>query len=154
MKKGEVKLDRRVAGFALLEVLVTLLILSVGLLGLAGLQAHSLRTNMSAYQRTQASVLAMDIVDRMRANRDAALKGEYDLKFSDSSGVSQDALAKSDQTEWLQQLSDPSLLAGGDGAIDCTTSSPVCIVTVQWNDNRGSAAANASYQSFILSVEL
>ncbi len=58
------------SGFTLLEVLISLLILSFGLLGLAGLQAHSLRNNHSAYLRSQASLLAYDMSDRIRANVD------------------------------------------------------------------------------------
>ena len=55
-------------GFTLIEVLVAMLVLAVGLLGLAGLQATSLRNNQSAYNRSQATQLAYDIADRMRAN--------------------------------------------------------------------------------------
>ncbi len=55
-------------GFALVEVLVAVVILAVGLLGLAGLQASSLGNNQSAYNRSLATQLAYDIADRMRAN--------------------------------------------------------------------------------------
>ena len=56
------------AGFTLIEVLIAMLVLAVGLLGLAGLQATSLRNNQSAYNRSQATQLAYDLADRMRAN--------------------------------------------------------------------------------------
>jgi type IV pilus assembly protein PilV len=56
------------SGFTLLEVLITLIVLSVGLLGLAGLQTMSLRNNHDAYLRSQATIQAYDIVDRMRAS--------------------------------------------------------------------------------------
>src|SRR5690606_3260878 len=62
-------------GFSLIEVLVALLVLSVGLLGLAMLQIEGLKHNTDAYYRTQATVLAYDIIDRMRANSDAAKNG-------------------------------------------------------------------------------
>ena len=55
-------------GFTLIEVLIAMIILAVGLLGLAGLQATSLRNNQSAYNRSVATQLAYDIADRMRAN--------------------------------------------------------------------------------------
>ena len=66
-------------GFSLLEVLVTLLILSVGLLGLAGLQVQGLRFNHFAYMRGQTSALAYAMADRMRANRFAIVSatGDY-----------------------------------------------------------------------------
>jgi type IV pilus assembly protein PilV len=65
-------------GFTLVEVLIAVLVLSLGLLGLAGLQANSLKFNTSAAVRGQATLVAYDIIDRMRANRDAALAGAYD----------------------------------------------------------------------------
>jgi len=58
----------RQSGFTLLEVLITLIVLSVGLLGLAGLQTMSLRNNHDAYLRSQVISQIYDIVDRMRAN--------------------------------------------------------------------------------------
>ena len=60
------------AGFTLIESLVALLVLSIGLLGVAAMQLASLQANNGAFQRTQATFLAQDIADRMRANREAA----------------------------------------------------------------------------------
>lgn len=59
---------RRMAGFSLIEVLVALVVLSVGLLGLAALQAEGLRGTTTAHTRFLAVRLMTDIVDRMRAN--------------------------------------------------------------------------------------
>ena len=56
------------SGFSLLEVLIAVVITSIGLLGLAAMQATGLRNNHSAYHRSQATVLAYDIADRMRSN--------------------------------------------------------------------------------------
>ena len=56
-------------GFSLLEVLVTIVILSVGLLGLAGLQGRALTAQMESYQRSQAMVLLKDMADRIDLNR-------------------------------------------------------------------------------------
>ena len=55
-------------GFTLIEVLIAMLVLAVGLLGLAALQASSLRNAQSAYNRSLATELAYDLADRMRAN--------------------------------------------------------------------------------------
>jgi len=60
------------AGFTLIEVMVTLLILSVGLLGLAGMIGQSLRFNQGGYTRSQATWLAYEIIDAMRADPDNA----------------------------------------------------------------------------------
>ena len=66
-------------GFTLLEVMIALLILSIGLLGLAALQATSLKINHGALLRTQATFLTYDMMDRLRANRTAALAGQCDI---------------------------------------------------------------------------
>lgn len=74
-------------GFSLIEVLVALLVLSIGLLGLAALQTTSLQYNSESYFRTQATFLAYDIIDRMRANNAAVADGGiYDV--ADSTAVS------------------------------------------------------------------
>ena len=57
------------SGFTLLEVLITLIVLSVGLLGLAGLQTMSLRNNHDAYLRNQATIQANDLVERLRGSK-------------------------------------------------------------------------------------
>lgn len=63
---------RHQQGVGLIEVLVAVLVLAIGLLGLAGLQTQSLRFNNEAYFRTQATLLAMDMADRLRANWEEA----------------------------------------------------------------------------------
>ena len=68
MLKRRVTFANYQSGFTLIEVLVAIIILAIGLLGLANLQIVSLRNNMSAYLRTQAIVLAHDIMERMRSN--------------------------------------------------------------------------------------
>ena len=70
------------SGFTLLEVLVTLIVLAIGLLGLAGLQVVSLRNNHGAYLRSQAIIQSYDMVDRMRANSDQV--GIYNLSANAS----------------------------------------------------------------------
>lgn len=70
---------RPARGFSLIEVLIALLVLSFGLLGLAFLQAAGLRFNNDSYMRSQATLLAYDLVDRMRANPKAATEGAYCL---------------------------------------------------------------------------
>lgn len=56
-------------GFSLIEVLVAIVILAVGLLGLAGLQARSHQAEAESYQRSQALVLLKDMTDRMQSNK-------------------------------------------------------------------------------------
>ncbi len=84
------------AGFTLLEVLVTVFVFSVGLLGLASLQSVSIQTNNSAFQRTQAVNLASGMMDSWLANRQAVLES---------------GLAAVDQTAWETRIQ--ATLPGG-----------------------------------------
>ena len=67
------KPDRAQAGFTMLEILVSLLIIVFGLLGMLGLQAQATVAEFESYQRGQALILAQDMVDRINANRKAGL---------------------------------------------------------------------------------
>ena len=69
---------RGTKGFTLLEVLVALLVMSIGLLGIGKLMMLSARANDSAYMRSQATALGYTILDAMRANRQAAISAGYD----------------------------------------------------------------------------
>jgi len=60
-------------GFTLIEALIAVVILAIGLLGIAGLQATNLKNNQSAYNRSQATLLAYDMADRIRANSSEAI---------------------------------------------------------------------------------
>ncbi len=60
---------RRNGGFTLVEAMVALIVLSVGLLGIAALYVETLRANRTSLHRTEAVNLATDIADRMRSNR-------------------------------------------------------------------------------------
>lgn len=101
-------------GFTLTEVLVAMLVLSIGLLGLASLQVTSLRNNHSAFQLSLATNLSYGIIDRMRANRPAARAGEYNLALAVAAptGTSR---ANQDVAGWRQAIA--SRLPGGAGAI-------------------------------------
>lgn len=70
-------------GTTLIEVLVALVVLSVGLLGLAGLQLNALKLNQTAMQRSEATLFAYSILDQMRADAAVAKAGGYDQAFAD-----------------------------------------------------------------------
>lgn len=70
-------------GMSFLENVIALVIVSIGLLGIAGLQARSLEFNTSAHLQSTATSLAYDLTDRMRANREAAEDGDYDVELGD-----------------------------------------------------------------------
>lgn len=134
-------------GFTLLEVLVAIVVMSIGLLGLAGLMASSLKNSHSAYQRTQATWLAYDALDRMRANRQVALAGGYNLALGAAPGGS--ALAAIDLGEWDTALA--NTLPAGDGSIAVEKGGAVKII-VQWNDARGTGGKDD--EKFIVDSQL
>jgi type IV pilus assembly protein PilV len=84
---------RKQAGFSLIEILVTLLILSVGLLGLVGMQVMAHQAELESYQRAQAMVLMSDIVDRINTNR----KGATCYAITDAAGTPYLGTAGSDK---------------------------------------------------------
>ncbi|MFT7413440.1 MAG: type IV pilus assembly protein PilV [Methylophagaceae bacterium] len=128
-------------GFTLLEVMIAVFVLAVGLLGLANLQMLSLKNNHSAQYRTSATILAYDIIDRMRLNRTA----DYTLALAATPSGS--TLKDRDLMDWTTVLSNE--LPVGDGSI--AMSGDIVTVVVQWDDSRGSEG-NAA-QSFTVSSE-
>lgn len=123
----------RQKGFTLLEVLVAMLVLSIGLLGLAGLMASSLRNNHSAYYRSQATWLAYDVIDRMRTNRPNAAGYVVDIGGASAAG----GLAGADVADWKAMIA--NALPEGDGSVAVVAVGTARTVTVdiQWNDARG-----------------
>jgi type IV pilus assembly protein PilV len=71
-------------GISLLEVLISVLVLSVGLLGLGGLQLYALKGSNDAHFRTVASFLAADLADRMRINPEGVAMAGYEISSAQS----------------------------------------------------------------------
>nr|WP_163501138.1 type IV pilus modification protein PilV [Halomonas socia] len=119
-------------GVTLVEVLIAVLVLSVGLLGVAAMQTTSLQMNHSAYLRSQANNMAYDIIDRMRANRSASLDGDYahEMQAGPPAGNS---VAAADVREWLSDLA--LTLPEGKGEISLSTQR--LSIGVQWRDRDG-----------------
>ena len=116
-------------GFTLLEVLVTLLIVSLGLLGIAGIIANSLKVNQGAFTRSQASWLATDIVDRMRANRGGAAAA-YTLG-SCAPIPAAGTTAQNDLNQWCGLVT--AALPAGTGSVAFDAFNNVT-VTLGWDD--------------------
>lgn len=133
MRGGGVKY-RGQAGTSLVEVLVTALILAIGLLGLAALQSRSLQYNHASALRSQANVLASDIIDRMRINRVVAQANGYQTAFGQAQTGS-GSLVEQDLSEWKGLLS--AALPSGDGAVSCGVNN-VCTVSVRWRERNAS----------------
>ncbi len=135
-------------GFSLLEVVVSVFIISVGVIGIAGLQLTTSVYAESSLHRSQAASLAREIVERMRQNLDEAKAGGYDFSTlpsktrsckGNSKNCSAAQLRDYDEKVWAARVT--SLLPGGDAAIstgaDNSTDPVQIVVTLQWDENRG-----------------
>jgi len=135
------QLKQNQRGFSLIEVLVAIFILSVGLLSVAALQIIGLKNTHSASLHSQATTSASDIIDRMRINHDSALAGGYNIAIG-TSAPGGSTIAANDLGGWKTNLD--TGLPSGDGGIDCSTVSGLCVVTVQWDDSGGTAGSTAA----------
>lgn len=91
-------------GFSLIEILITIVILMVGLLGLAGLQGRALTSQMESYQRSQALILLKDMVDRLNANRKNAALYVSELNPAAGCPAAGSSVVSKDMTEWCNAL--------------------------------------------------
>lgn len=135
-------------GVGLVEVLIALLVLSFGMLGLAGLQMWSLRYNQSAMERGMAVVQTHSIVDAMRANRSAATTNQFDIKFGVDVPKGNSFTLVALRT-WRASLLD-ALGSGASGEIVCKGS--VCTVSVSWSDSRANAKSQGSSMQTVTTV--
>lgn len=132
------KTDREVPsrGFSLLEVLITVVVLSLGLLGLAGLQIAGVRDTQGAYLASQAVDRSYQILDLMRANRDAARAGAYADDFEKGAdgycGTGEPGSAGADLCAWERALTETLPAGAGSIAVD----GEAVVVCVRWAEPR------------------
>ncbi len=133
-------------GFTLIEIMVAMLVLSIGFLGLAGLQATSMRNNNSANVRSIASLQVYDIVDRMRSNPLGVSQGSYNNltgipnnapSCGAGSNCNPASIAQMDNFEW--NTANATLLPNGQGTVSGGGTGSVFTVTLRWDDNRTGA---------------
>ena len=161
----------RMTGFSLTEVLVAMLVLALGLLGLAALQIAGVRSNQTAYYRSIATQLAYDIAYRMRANPVGVTDGAYNqgtpgssLTQCETGSCTPDVLAGYDLMQWNSALA--ANLPGGTGIVCSITSMPTIgdstkktagcagaagntyAVYVWWNDDRSGSTTQGFVTSF------
>jgi type IV pilus assembly protein PilV len=137
------------SGFTLLEVLIALLVLSIGMLGIGKMMMLSARANDSAYMRSQATALAYTMLDAMRANRAAAISQGYNtLQVAPAQlacatalpGCTSGQVAQNDTFLWNRALA--TALPNGAGTVVTVTAADVqtgannmtATITVTWSD--------------------
>jgi len=155
---------RQQAGVSLIEVLVSTLILAIGLVGVAGMQALALHNNQEAQMRSNASALAYDLADRMRNNVAAANAGLYDPATASaqstcytSSGCAMGDMARDDMQRWISNVAATLPMGSGHVCVDSTpddgsdSTNPQCdgngslfSIKVWWdNDHDGQISVTA-----------
>lgn len=126
-------------GASLIEVLVSLLVLGIGLLGAAALQLNALKFTDSSTLSSQASFLAYDMMDRIRANPNA----NYALSALSAAPTSAGGSTRN------QDLVDFAANVTALGGADAATSSidvkgRLVTITIRWSDARAAGASNVS----------
>ncbi len=129
-------------GFTLIESMVALLVLSVGLIGIAALHGHGLNASRTAYYRTIAINLSEDMADRIRLNRTAG--ADYELAAANNNcdpfrgAPVQDCtpteLARHDRFVWEGLVADALPNGAGGIAVDAATNPPTYTITVTWDE--------------------
>jgi type IV pilus assembly protein PilV len=115
----------------MVEVLIAAVILSIGMMGLAGLQMRTLRNNQSALERAVAVVEIHAIADALRADRINATNGLFDIALADADPAGA-TFANVVVAGWRANLRN-ELGANATSAIDCNGSS--CLITVRWEEH-------------------
>lgn len=145
----------RTSGFTLIEVMVSLVVLSVGLLGIGKLVLFSARANDSAYLRGQATELAYEILDNMRANRQIAVTQGYDSTLANvpanpgsciATACTTAVMGAYDLYTWKTRLA--AALPSGKGSVLTQGTPATATITVQWDD----AAAQSTFAGTAVGV--
>jgi len=138
-------------GFTMLEILVTLFLLTMWLLASAGVQSSSLQFTKAAQFRTQAVYLAAELTERMQANKTAAVAGSYVYAGSGASSgtdctvalCSSDDLASFDIYEWSNRVA--ATLPNGTVAVTAVVANPITYtIVIGWTDRRENRAYSGS----------
>ncbi len=133
--------QRRSSGFSLVEVLIALVVMSVGMLGIAGLYVQALQAGRTSMFRHNAVTLAGDVADRIRANPTAAIAyidpvGANNNCVLGGIDCSPAQMAANDILLWKTQAS--GSLPGGDVTIVFTAAAgavpPTYLITVSWTE--------------------
>lgn len=150
-------------GFTLLEVLVALVVISIGLLGIAAMQASAIASTHSSQVESLVSIEARSLADAMQANPGYWAAGLFPASFTVSNATVSDAglagqstdcstvgctppqLAGYDVQQWAKQLN--TQVPGSTATISCAASTPyLCSITVTWTQ-KATAAVNSGTQS-------
>lgn len=141
-------------GFSMIEVLVTITITAIALLGAAGLQLRALQTGQSSQSRNQAVLLAADLAERMEGNKSAVKNGNYIFDSSSSLGTIIDCatvactdiqMAAYDVSQWKTKMQKQLPQVTSWSITNVTTPTTIYTIAINWKDRR----TNTNYDSAI-----
>ena len=132
-------------GVSLIEVMISVLVMAIGLLGIAAMQTVALRNSQGSLERSQAVISSYAALEAMRANRVQALAGAYNTGGFICSASGTASLAATDTAAWINGWRTALGLQAGDatsgcGSINCA-STGICDIGLRWDDSRASDAA-------------
>lgn len=137
---------RRQRGISLTETLIAMMILAVGMLGVAGMQTANVRNSQSANQRTMATILVSNMAERIRANRTLALTGVYALSKTCATLALTGSIQNVEKTNWITEIQTALGATNTScGQVTYVADTRTYTVTVSWDDSRaigGSGSMN------------
>lgn len=133
-------------GAGLIEVLVAVLVLSIGLLGIGMIQTRALANNSSAMGRSMSVIASYSIFDAMRADRVNAVGGSYNTTVIGNACSGSGSLAAVQLLAWCNELANTlGPVATTRGTIVCNAAG-ICTVTIQFDDSRIGAGGSSTQQ--------
>ncbi len=149
--------QKKQQGVGLIEVLTSMLVLSIGVLGMISVQSRSVQFNQGAMYESKAAVLANDIMDRIRANPDQASRYRITLGESASQGTdcfgagancTESNMADYDVASWRTEIAE-NLPSGLGEVIEMPGAggTSIFIVTIQYQDSRAEDGSAFSVNS-------
>jgi type IV pilus assembly protein PilV len=158
-KADTLRCSNQARGFTLMEVLIAMLVLAIGIMGVAGMQVTALKSLQSSGTFGVSAMLANDIADRMWVNQVQVLANAYDHTAAPT-GVtdcvantcSTAQMAAYDISEWQNQIKGyttaggtvvPAMLPSAAGAVARIGTSTSFLISVRWDDDHsGSTDTN------------
>jgi type IV pilus assembly protein PilV len=143
LRERKFERERAQRGFSLLEVMITIVVVAIGLLGVAGMQVSSIKLAELSQTRATGVLLANDILDRIRSNPEPGDVLAYSTPFG-AAPSAVGTLPERDLRAWKLAMADPLRgMPGGDGSIaidqagtGCTAGCSIVTITVRWDEAR------------------
>lgn len=146
-------------GVGLIEVLVTLLILSTTLIALSALQTRSLQFNQGAYFRSQANMLAYDMLDRIRANEVLSSKlaskeplTAFTMAETATATAATSPASAVDKYQWMTAVN--AVLPGAKGKITCDGATFICNIEISWKELNASDKESEDSTKFVFEARI